>query len=291
MTVVIWSGLTLGAVYSLVATGFTLMILPTGVFNFAHGAVVAAGSFLTYQWLALAHLPTWVAVILNAVIGALLGLACEVLAVRTLRRRGGSTGSSTIVTTVGASLALIGGLGVRWGYNPLQVPFTAAHVTARLFGVVASLVEILLVVVAIVVAVVLHVWFRRSRPGRAALAVAEDREAAMLRGINVNRMSLIAFGAAGAYGAAAGILVGPITYAMPSLGTTLALGGFVAVALGGQTSFLGGMIGGLVVGLVESFVTRYLNANYSDIAVLVVLLITLLVRPKGIGGAGEARSV
>ena len=88
-----------------------------------------------------------------------------------------------------------------------------------------------------------------------------------------------------------GALTGPITYAMPTLGTTLALGGFVAIALGGEGSFIGGLLGGLLVGIVSALATRYINANYSDISVLVLLLVTLAVRPRGLGGIAEARHV
>jgi branched-chain amino acid transport system permease protein len=113
----------------------------------------------------------------------------------------------------------------------------------------------------------------------------------MLRGINVDVLSIGAFAAAGALGAVAGMATGPITYAIPTLGTALALGGFVALALGGSGSFLGGLAGGILVGLVTSAATRYVNANYSDVSVLVLLLITLALRPKGFGGAAETRRV
>jgi branched-chain amino acid transport system permease protein len=87
------------------------------------------------------------------------------------------------------------------------------------------------------------------------------------------------------------MIVGPITYAVPTLGTTFALGGFVAVAIGGEGSFNGGLVGGLVVGLVSAFAARYLGANWSDISVLILLLLVLALRPKGLGGAVETRHV
>jgi branched-chain amino acid transport system permease protein len=291
MGTIIWSGLVLGAVYALVATGFTLIQLPTGVFNFAHGAIVVLGSFLAFQWLAAAGLASGWAVLLDCVIGAAAGLLCELLAVRPLRWGSASVGANVIVTTVGAATALIGLLGVAFGYQPLRVPFAGPDGNLGFLGIVAAPVEIAVLASAVVTAVVAHFWFRLARRGQAYLAVAEDRTAASLRGVNVNTLSLSAFAVAGAFGAACGLITGPITYAIPDLGASLALSGFVALALGGEGSFLGGLVGGLLVGLVATFATRYLGANFSDVAVLVLLLVTLTLRPKGLGGSAEARSV
>jgi branched-chain amino acid transport system permease protein len=291
MGFIIWSGLVIGAVYALIATGFTLVQLPTGVFNFAQGAIVVFGVFLAYQWLAITGIPVGWVVLIDAVLGAVVGILCELLAVRPLRLGRGTVGSNVIVTTVGASTALEGVLGVKWGYQPLQVPFDGPNNYLHFLGIAASPVEVLTLAAAVIVAVGLHALFRLTRHGQAFLAVAEDREAAALRGVNVNALSLTSFAVAGAFGALCGLLIGPITYAYPSLTDTLALGGFVALALGGEGSFIGGLIGGLLVGLAATFATRYLGANYSDLAVLVLLLVTLGLRPRGLGGAGEARSV
>ncbi len=292
MAVTIWSGLTLGAIYALVATGFTLTLLPTGVFNFAQGALVIGGTFMAYQWMTASGMGEIVALLLNAALGALGGLACELLAVRPLRfglRR--LTGTSELVTTVGMSTLLLGIVGVKWGYLALQVPFKGPTSFVHFLGIAAQPIQIIVVALAIVLSLALHAWFRLTHLGQACLAVAEDREAAMLRGVNVNFLSLGAFAAAGAIGAVIGALTGPITYAVPTLGTTLALGGFVAIALGGEGSFIGGLLGGLLVGIVSALATRYINANYSDISVLVLLLVTLAVRPRGLGGIAEARHV
>jgi branched-chain amino acid transport system permease protein len=291
MGIVIISGVILGAVYVIVATGLTLTALPTGVFNFAQGAIVVGGSFLGYQWLTVIGMPFALALLVTTLAGALAGVLSELIAVRPLRWVRGAESSNTIVTTVGVSTALVGLYGVKWGYQPLVVPFPGPSVVFRLFGESISPVDIALVSLAVVAPIALHMWVRLTRRGQACLAVAENREASMLRGINVDVLSIGAFAAAGALGAVAGMATGPITYAIPTLGTALALGGFVALALGGSGSFLGGLAGGILVGLVTSAATRYVNANYSDVSVLVLLLITLALRPKGFGGAAETRRV
>jgi branched-chain amino acid transport system permease protein len=290
MAITIWTGLVLGSIYALVATGFTIAMIPTGVFNFAQGAITVGGTFVSYQFLVSSKVPTGWALVLTALAGAVLGLLCEVLAVRPLRWARGNL-DNALVTTVGASTAIVGFIGVRWGYLPLQVPFPGPTRNLTFLGTVADPVEIFTVAAAVVSALALEGLFRYTRRGQASLAVAEDRDPAMLRGINVSRLSLVAFTAAGAFGGLVGFLIGPITYANASYGATVALYGFVAVAFGGEGSFIGGLLGGWVVGIVATFATTYLGANYSDLAVLVLLLVTLALRPRGLGGAARARSV
>jgi branched-chain amino acid transport system permease protein len=287
MGVTIWSGLVLGSVYALIATGFLISMIPTGVFNFAQGAIVIGGSFIIYQLLSVAQVPAVWAVLLTIASGALVGLTCEVLTVRPLK--GGT--DRAIVTTVGASTVIAGLTGVKWGYLPLAVPFPGPATYAHVFGVAERPVELMTFGLAVLCALGLEITCRHTRRGQACLAVAEDRDAAMLRGVNVSALSLLAFIGAGAFGAITGILVGPITYAIPTLGASLALGGFVAVALGGEGSFVGGLVGGLAVGLTSTFAIRYLGASYGDLAVLALLLVTLAVRPKGMGGLAAARDV
>lgn len=291
MLVTIWSGLVLGSIYALVANGFTIAMLPTGVFNFAQGAIVIAGTFLSYEFLAVLQLPAVLAVVLTMVVGMCLGVFCELAAVRPLRGMNDVVGTGALVTTVGASTAIAGGLGVKWGYIPLRVPFVGPSGYVHALGILMRPVEIATVLLAAIGALVCEIVFRRTRRGQACLAVAEDIEPAMLRGINTSVFSLVAFAVAGMFGALAGVVVGPITLAVPTLGPSLALSGFVAVALGGEGSFVGGLVGGLVVGFVSSLAVRYVGANYGNIAILVLLLVVLSLKPKGIGGFTKARAV
>ena len=292
MAVTIWSGLTLGGVYVLVSLGFTLSLLPSGVFNFAQGAIVVAGTYFAYQFLHSDGIAVIPALFLNLLIGIGLGLACELLTVRPLRWRSAGGGQQNeLVTTVGMATAIVGLIGIKWGYSPLQVPFRGPQSSVHFLGVIAAPDEIFLVAAAVVFAVALHAWFHATRWGHACLAVAEDREAATLRGINVNFLSLAGFATAGAFGTLSAFVIGPVTYAIPTLANTIALGGFVAIALGGSGSFLGALYGGMAVGIVSALATRYLGANYSDLAVLALLLVTLTLRPTGLGGAAEARRV
>ncbi len=299
MTVTLVSGLTLGAMYSIVAVGLVLGRLPTGAFNFAQGAIVVAGSYCAYLFVGTLELPTVLAVILTILVGLALGAACEAICIRPLRwqRRRGSGGGgdgethTELITTVGGTFVIIGVCGVVWGYDPLTVPFNGPTDPITIAGARFEPVQLILVVLAVALALALHLWSNRSSSGQAVLAAASDREAATLRGINVNLLSIGAWAAAGGIGALAGMLTGPITFAFPTLATLLVLPAFVALGFGGFSSFLGAAAGGFVVGLIAAFSARYLGASYQHIMVLVALLLVFAVRPGGFGGTVGARSV
>jgi branched-chain amino acid transport system permease protein len=288
----LWSGLALGAVYATVALGFTMSMLPSGVFNFAQGAIVVVGTYTTYALLGEAGLSGLAVLGLNTVIGLLLGVLCELVCVRPLRRgRHVLTQHTELLTTIGLSTVLVGLIGVIWGYLPRAVPFSGPTAPVHFLGIVAEPAQIALLGGAVASAVGLHLWFRTTRWGQTCLAAAEDREAAALRGVDVNRLSLLGFAAAGAFGTVSAMAIGPITYALPTLGITLALGGFVAMAIGGHGNFLGCLAGGLLVGTASSLATRYLGAAYDDLVVLALLLASLSLRPAGLGLGPAPRRV
>ena len=272
----IWAGLVLGGIYVLVALGFSMSMLPSGVFNFAQAAIVVVGTYLAYDFLDANGLGIVPLLLLGPLIGAALGITCELLCVRPLRR--GTTEHqhrTELVTTVGLSIAIIGAVGVRWGELAKAVPFSGPDHPIHALGVAALPVQMFVVCGATVGAVALHLWFRRTRWGQICLSVSEDQQAASLRGVDVSRLSLLAFAAAGAFGILSAIAIGPITFAVPTLANTLALGGFVAIALGGRSNILGILVGGLLAGIVSAMATRYLGANYGDLSVLALLLLTL----------------
>jgi branched-chain amino acid transport system permease protein len=289
VAVTIWRGLTEGAIYALVATGFTIGLLPSGVFNFAQGALVLVGTYLTYFFFHTVGLPLIPTILLVIVGGALLGILCEVTTIRPLAKR--REMHAELVTTVGMATALIGACGIAWGYLPLAVPFHGPTELVKFAGIHASPVSIILVVFSIVAAVACALWFRLTRVGQACLAASENRDAAQLRGINVGRLSLGAFALAGALAGAAALLIGPVTFAVPGLANKFALGGFVAIAIGCQRNFIGGLVGGLAVGVVSALATRYVGSEYGDLSILALLVLTLTIRPSGLGGLGELRRV
>ena len=285
-------GLVLGSVYALVSVGLVLSLLPSGAFNFAQGAIFAGGMYTAYLWLHTLGLPEVVALLLNILLGAAVGVACEVICIRPLRwRPSGASGHTELITTVGMSVALLGLITLIWGVNPLKVPFHGPSKTVEFLGAFATPIEIIVVVMTIVIAVGLELGFRFTRVGQACLAVAEDREAASLRGINVSWLSVGGFAAAGMLAGLASVLVGPVTFADSTEINTLALGGFVAVALGGGHNLAGSAAGGFLVGIVSSLAVRYIGSNFDQVSVFLVLILTFALRPRGFGGLAEARRV
>lgn len=200
-------------------------------------------------------------------------------------------GRNELMTTVGAATILTGSIGLIWGENDRQVP---APVSSRVFTLLGGRVDatqLLLIVLAVIAAAALSVWYRFSLSGLAALAVAEDRDAARLRGINVVYKSFAAFAFGGAVAGLIGLAVGNQTYAYPELSGTLILFAFVAFVLGGAGSLAGSLVGGLAIGLAQQYTARYIGVLYSDIIVLGLLLLILTILPNGLFAKTSVRTV
>jgi branched-chain amino acid transport system permease protein len=279
-------GLATGAIYAVVALGYNIVFVSSGVLNFAFAQLLILGTFLAYLGAVTLKLPFFAVFGLAAIIVGVVAIAEERTAVRVVR-----TSEALLVTTVGFA-TLVGGLSqVIWGSNPLQVPFFGpTRVWTVLDGRIFP-VQLLLLVVAVVLTIVFVLFSRHTMIGLAMLAVSEDREAALMRGINVQAYAIGAFAVSGVIAGLLGPLVGPITFANATQGSALALEGFVAVAIGGFGSAIGALIGGFSVGLIEAFSGQYLGTNYSDLMVFTALLIVLLLKPTGLFGTPRERMV
>lgn len=284
--IVIWSGLSVGAIYALTALAYTIVFIPSGTFNFAQAFFVMLGAFLAYTTLVSWHLPWIVAVIVCGAVAGAAGYVEEWTALRPIRGKGTH---AELVTTVGFGFLLTGISQLIWGTSPLQVPFIGSNTPFSLAGGRVRPDDVALIITAVVVALGLWFFSRRSLTGLASLAAAQDREAASLKGVNVNRLSGWAVVLACCLSGVVGPLIAPETYAVTSLATSLVIVAFVAVVLGGFGSFIGAAVGGFAMGLVEALGGRYLNVNYGNILVLAVLVAVLLLRPNGIFGATATR--
>jgi branched-chain amino acid transport system permease protein len=283
----IWAGLATGSVYALVAVAYNVVLLSTGVFNFAQAQFLMVGTLVAYS-LARLHVPLPLMIMIALVLGAVIGVMEEQMAIRPL----GALGvHGELITTLGAAVLLQGVAILIWGTQPLEVPFVLSDSSLTLLGGRLLPVELTLIAIACAVALAGEVHSRHTAIGLASLATSEDRTAAMVRGINVRAMSLGSFAIAGALCMALGPVVGPKTFASFDLGDALALKGFVAVAIGGFGSHVGALIGGLTVGLVEATVGRYFGVSYQSLAVFLLLLVVLLIRPPGLFGEAERRAV
>lgn len=288
MTTALWTGLTLGSVYTLIALGYNIVFVTTGVFNFAQAQLLILGTFVAYWTSVTLGWPALPAIVICVLICTVTSVLEERLAIRPLAGKGFH---GELVTTVGVTVVIEGVILKIWGPDPLRVPFFGWNSTWRLGDVAILPVEVLIIGVAVGASLGTYLWSRFSMVGLGSRATIEDRDAAMLRGVNVRRLSIGAFVVAGALAGLLGPIVGPKTFAVASLGFVLALKGFVALALGGFGSHVGALVGGVLLGLVEALAGRQLGADYQNVIVFAVLLVVLLARPTGLFGIRTERVV
>lgn len=274
---IIWSGLALGAVYALVAIGYNIVFLSQKTFNFAQAALMMLGAFMAYVGIVVWGLPWWIVALVAAVVVGAIAALEERIAIRPVKDP-----HNLLVTTLGASIVMEGVAQVIWGGAPRRVPFFMGDEVLEVFGGRFYPVELALVILVVLIVVGLTQYAKRSMNGIALLGMSENREAAQLRGVNVRRFALIAFVFTGVLAGFLGVFVGPKTYAVATLGASLALKGFVVLAIGGFGSLWGTLVGGLIVGLAEALATRYIGAEYAGLTVFFILIVILMVKPTGL---------
>lgn len=285
---VIWAGLGVGAVYALVGLAYNLVLTTSGVFNFAQPQFIMLGTFLAYEGLVELDLPVAVVLLGAIAIGGMVGFIEELLAIRPLHSPGG--GHAALVTTVGASVVLMGVALVVWGTNARNVPptFTDGGALTLLGGRVEKA-DLLIIGLAIVSGVLLHVAHRYTRLGLASRAAIADPEAARLRGIDTGRVQTAGFVIAGMFAMGVGVVVASQVTANVGLGNNLVILGFVAVAVGGFGSYAGALVGGLLTGLAEQLSLRYVGSEAPLLILFALLLAVLMTKPTGILGDRQVR--
>ncbi|RHW23663.1 branched-chain amino acid ABC transporter permease [Nocardioides immobilis] len=284
------AGVLVGAIYGLVAVGYTVVFSATGVFNLAQGHLVMVAIMGTFYLTQIQGMSLWVA--WPAVIAGVVALSLveERTVVRPFLRRPGSFG--WFISTLAFSLVVEAIVLALYGDHPLTAipsPFSANGIDLGPVTIVPRRIAILVALVVVVIA--LEQFYRRARWGNAMRASADDREAAALRGINPNRISQLAFILGGLVAAITGLLIGPLTYSDPTVGLAYTLKGFIALAIGGFGSFRGAIVGGLAVGVAEQAINLYGDPAYELLGGLLVLLIVLSVRPEGVFGTKSLRMV
>lgn len=293
MLLTIGAGLTSAAVYLIVAIGYNFTYLFSSVFNFAFAYILMLGTFIAYST-ASAGWPLWLAMPTGAALGLAVGVVEEQIAISpVLNRRNdsGATSQAELITTVGFATVIVGIVLRWWGTNPLSVPsiFSSSFLFPGSMRITVGNAAAIGLVAVLVVA--LGIANRRSRIGLMSLAQSEDREAAMLLGVDVRRLSLLGFGVAGCLAVVLGYIIGPATFASWDLGPTLAVKGFVVLALGGVGSYSGIVVAAVTIGVLEAFSAYFWSAPVADLVVFGCLLATLAIRPRGLFGRRLGRAV
>jgi branched-chain amino acid transport system permease protein len=285
------TGLAVGAVYGLVAVGYTIVFNTTRVFNLAHGDFVMIAVMVSYVSLNLWHLPSAVAFLLVLISVTFISVVEERVAVRPFLS-GGSFGLGWFISTLAFSLVIEATVVILYGDNPVvTIPSFLPSVAVAIGPVRLSSQLVFAFVALVIVMGALDQFYRRTWLGQAMRATAEDREAASLRGIDPDRMSLLAFVMAGVAAAVAGFVLAPIVGSDNTIGLTYSVKGFLALAIGGFGSFRGAIVAAMLLGVSEQIFDLYASAQFETVADLALLMIVLTVRPGGLFGAFRTRQV
>jgi branched-chain amino acid transport system permease protein len=283
----VFSGLTVGAIYALVALGFTLIYNASRVVNFAQGEFVMIGGVATAV-LHTAGLPLLVAAAGAVAIAGLAGFLLHQFAIKPARD---ASIAALIIITMGASLLLRGLTQLVVDKQIHSIPAFSGEATIEVLGATLQPQTLWVIGGSIVVLAMLQFLLNRTLVGQALQAVAANPLAARLVGIKVSAMLALAFVISAVIGGVGGVLVTPITLTRYDVGTVLALKGFSAAMVGGMGSPLGAVIGGLFVGLLESFGAGYVSSTYKDAVAVIAMLVVLMVAPRGLIGHRSAERV
>ena len=282
-----FSGLTVGAVYALVALGFTLIYNASDVVNFAQGDFVMIGGMSTV-FLYATGVPLPLAAIIAILTAVIVGLLLHRLAIEPAR---GASPVTLIIITIGASMFIRGVAQIVFDKQFHQLPAFSGDRPIEILG--ATLLPQSLWVLGGGLAVFAALWLflERTLIGKAVLATAANRLGARLVGINTAVILAIAFGVSAAIGALAGVLATPITLTRFDLGAIMTLKGFAAAMLGGMGSPIGAIVGGLLLGLIEAFGAGYVSSVYKDGFSFLAILVVLFVMPRGLFGGRSVERV
>ena len=277
----VFAGITNGAIYALIALGFSVVHNTMGIVNFTQVDFVSLGGMFLFTGLFWSGLP---------MVAALFCAIAAVTAVAMIVERFGIRPSRSqnhlvlIFLTIGLSIILRGVMKLVWGKNRMAVPPLAGETPFQIAGATILPQAVAILVMTSLAIVLLVLFFKGTRLGLTMRAVASNQTAAAVVGISVGRVKAVSFALAGGLGGLAGVLVTPITTLSYDVGVLLGLKGFAAAILGGFGSFPGAVIGGLGLGLLESLSAGYLSSAYKDVAAFLVLLLALFIRPKGLLG-------
>jgi branched-chain amino acid transport system permease protein len=283
------TGLAIGSVYGLIAIGYATVFWATRVFNLAQGDLVMVGVMVFWLTLEDWHWPRWASVLAVLVVVPLISVIIERLAVRPLRNR--SDGIGWFITTLAAAIIIETVVTYLYGSQPIHAIPNNINGTLRLGSITIQGDLLLAIVILIACLIIIEVFYRRTWLGTGMRAMANDRELAVLRGVNPNRLGTIAFAIGGLLAAIAALVIGPLVGSDTTIGLNYSVAGFVAIAIGGFGSLRGAVVGAWLLGVAEEVFGRYYNAQFQIVAGLGLLAIILAVRPTGIFGTAGARRV
>ena len=278
------NGISLGSIYAIIALGYTMVYGIAKMLNFAHGDVIMVGAYVCFFALNSFGLPVPVSILLAMLVCTVLGIVVERLAYKPLRA---APSLAVLITAIGVSYFLQNGAQLLWSSNPRVFPSIFENASIKLFDgqLILSLNTIITILACTIIMIGLQLFTDKTKIGKAMRACSEDKDAAVLMGINVNRTISVTFAIGSALAAIAGVLL-CTAYPLlkPTTGSMPGIKAFTAAVFGGIGSIPGAFLGGVLLGIIEIFAKAYISTELSDAIVFLVLILVLLIRPAGLLG-------
>jgi branched-chain amino acid transport system permease protein len=274
----IFNGLVVGSIYTLIALGLTTIFGILGIAHFAHGSVAMFGGYLTYFLISALGIGLLPSFILAMAAGALLGIVLERVAYYPVRN---APPINSFIIALGLTLIIEKLNLLAFGIDQVIIPTPFVNVI-NIGGVTMPELRIYVLVIAAILVIGMTLLIQRTWIGMAVRAVAQNRAAAVLMGINVNSVSMFVFALSSALGVAAGVLVGALFAVAPGVSSGLVIKGFAVLILGGLGSIPGAIVGGMVLGVSEAFAAAFVSSAYKDVISFLLMILVLLVRPEGL---------
>lgn len=277
----LFTGITVGATYALVALGFTLIYNSSHVINFAQGEFLMIGGMATVSLLGMG-MPLPLAIALAVILAGVVGIALQRFAIAPAKQADVVT---LIIITIGASIFIRGVAQLVWGKDYKVMPGFSSEQPLVILGATVQSQSFWVLGVGVVLVAGLVAFFSRTLTGKAILATSMNKTAARLVGVRTQMILMLAFMLSALLGSIAGILVAPITFTAYDIGIMLGLKGFVAAALGGLGSGVGAIVGGILLGLVEAMTAGYISSDYKDAVAFSMIILVLFFMPRGLFGS------
>ncbi|MGE7928886.1 branched-chain amino acid ABC transporter permease [Lysinibacillus xylanilyticus] len=287
MLQLLFSGLTIGAIYALIAVGFVIIYNVTGILNFAQGEFAMFGALISIS-LVKANLPLWLAIILSIVIVAVIGAVFERTAIHTARQ---SSMTTLIIITIGVSIAFRGIAILIWGTQAQSLPPFTDNTPIKFLEAVLLPQNLWAIGLAIVILIAMMYFFNYTFTGKSLTACVVNPFAARLMGINPNKMSLLAVVVSAGVGALAGTVIAPISGASYDMGMMLGIKAFVAAVVGGLTNAPAAIAGAFLIGIIEAFTEGLWSSGLKDVVSFSLLLLILFVKPEGLFAKASGKRV
>jgi branched-chain amino acid transport system permease protein len=279
------SGLTIGAIYALVALGYNIVHNATGIVNFVQGEFVTLGGMMMYTYYTLFKIPLLLSFFFSVATVTFIGALIERGPIRVAKSKAIII---LVFITIGLSSTIRGTALLVWGPDNMPIPSFSGEKVIHVVGAAILPQHLWIFAITIGVVIFLQYFFHRTLVGKAMRATAFNRKAASLVGVNVNHMILLSFAMSGSLGAIGGIIIAPITTTSYDTGIMLSLKGFSAAILGGYGNSTGAILGGLILGVLESLGAGLISSKFKNALAFFILLLVLFFKPTGLLGHREA---